>query len=67
MGGFILSTYKTPDRGQFVSFDPKDSNGDFDYDSSSSTELDDSGSESDTSTLLWTDAEQLQLGEYVLE
>ena len=58
-----VSTYKAPDRGQFISFDPKDPDGHFDYNSSDSmvAESDDSdhGSEDDVETL--------QLGEYVLE
>ena len=58
-----VSRYKAPNCGQFISFDPKDPDGHFDYNSSDSmvAESDDSnyGSEDDIETL--------QLGEYVLK
>ena len=64
----VVTTYKTPDRGQFVAFNPRDSNAHFDYDSGDeTTETDNSDIESDTSSLVWNDVETLQLGEYILE
>ena len=48
------STYRTPDRGQFISFDPKDPDGDFDYESPDSEQDhdSDSSSKSDTSFIV---------------
>ena len=64
-----LSTYQTPDRGQFIPFDPKDPDGNFDYESSDSDPdcNSDSSSKSDTSSLIWDNVKSLQLGEYILE
>ena len=63
-----VTTYKTPDRGQFVAFNPRDPDAHFDYDSGDeTTEPDTSDIESDTSSLVWNDIETLQLGEYILE
>ena len=57
-----LAVYRPPDRGQFVSFNPRDSDGQFDDIATS-----DSDCESDSSSMTWNDIETLQLGEYVLE
>ena len=60
-----VSTYKAPDRGQFISFDPKDPDGHFDYNSSDSTSM--VAESDDFDNGLEDDIETLQLDEYVLK